>query len=251
MSFLGAVSGMDETPKRPNGRNNIDDDGIQADQTEPGDQEPPKREKSRTAANNGHAFTDREIEELFASDRGKQLMTDIRKRISRKLWDKSRVEDVFHEVLAGTIQNLKKGHIHESWLTPYVMQITSNQLTKEYDRATEIRENEAPLDVYLDEAADPNANKKNGSPKQHLSEADVALTLNKAYQSLTEKEQRVLVLREKRGCSYEKIASELKINTGYARVIRRRAAFKIAQYLKGTIYEKIFEQEQPGGTAVR
>src|SRR5262245_32502644 len=183
---------MSKASKRPNDRNNSceDSDEVQRDETDPSDQEPPKRTKARTAVYNGRVYTDHEIKELFASDLGKQLLQNVKQRIARKLWDKSRVGDVFHEVLAGIIQNLKNGHIHESWLTPYVMRITSNQLKREFGRAAEIRENETSLDVYTDDV-DPNADKRNGSAKQELSEADVSLTLKKAYQSLTEEEQRV------------------------------------------------------------
>jgi RNA polymerase sigma factor (sigma-70 family) len=236
---------MSKDSERPNGQNNSREvsDEVQIDETDSNDHEPPKRTKGRTAAYNGRVFTEQEIKELFASDLGKQLMQNVKQRITRKLWDKSRVEDVFHEVLAGTIQNLKKGHIKESLFTPYVMRITSNQLKREYERAAKIRENETSLDVYTDDV-DPNADKRNGSAKQDLSEADVALTLKKAYQSLTEEEQRVFELRENRGYSYETIASELNISPGNARLMRHRATATITQYLKGNLYAKIFGRKE-------
>src|SRR5438093_12905148 len=101
---------------RPDGRQDSSDAIQEAKRNE----NPIKRRKGFVACENDQIATQEYIEQFFESDAGKRLCAAIKRYISGKLWNKSRVDDVYQDVLLATVKNVKKGKIYESGLRPYM-----------------------------------------------------------------------------------------------------------------------------------
>src|SRR5690348_12357878 len=73
------------------------------------DENPVTRRKGFVGCEDDQIATQEYVEQFFESDAGKRLCGALKRYISGKLWNKSRVDDVYQDVLLATVKNVKKG----------------------------------------------------------------------------------------------------------------------------------------------